>query len=142
MLDDLRRNAGDDGARRHVLRHDRARADDRAFANRHAWTDRHPCAEPHLVADDDRLCKHPATLVGIGIVVERRNDRLRTNKHVITDCDPSLVLKLATGVDEDALADLRVLAAVIASPDRHQLGPPRLVSALHYKRELRSFAAL
>jgi hypothetical protein len=53
-----------------------------------------------------------------------------------------LILELATGVDEHSLADLRVLAAVIASPDRHQLGPPRLVSALHYKRELRSFAAL
>ena len=111
-------------------------------ANRHAGTDRHACAEPHLVADFDRLGYHAAAFIWIGVVVERRNDRLRANQHIVADCDPALILELASGVDEHAFADLRVLAAVIASPDRHQLGPPRLVSALHYKREIRAFAGL
>ena len=135
-------HACDDGARRHVLCHDSARADDRAFADCHARADRHPRAEPHLVPDFDRLGEHSAAVVGIGVVVERRDDRLRADENVVSNGYSALVLELTAGVDEDALADLRVLAAVIASPDRHQLGPPRLVSALHYKRELRSFAAL
>ena len=142
MFDDFCRHAGDDGARRDVLRHYRACADDRAFANRHAWANRHPRAEPNLVADFDWLREHSAALVGIGIVVQCRDDRLRADENVVSNGYSALVLELTAGVDEDALADLRVLAAVIASPDRHQLGPPRLVSALHYKRELRSFAAL
>ena len=35
-FDDLGRHAGDDGAGRDVLRHDRARSDDRTFSDRHA----------------------------------------------------------------------------------------------------------
>ena len=135
-------HAGDDGAWRHVLRHDRTCADDRALADCHTGTDRHPRAQPHLVPDFDWLWDHAAALFGVWVMVERRNYGLRANQHIIADFDASLILKLASGVDEHAFADLRVLAAVIASPDRHQLGPPRLVSALHYKRELRSFAAL
>ena len=112
LLDCLRRNAGDDGARRHVLCHDRARADNCAFPNRHAGADRHPRAKPHLVSDHDRLGEHPAALLGIRIVVERRDDRLRTDQHVVADCDAALVLELTARVDEHALADLRVLSAI------------------------------
>ena len=142
MPDNLFRDASNDGAGRNVLRHDRPRADYRAFADRHARTDRHARAQPDLVANFYRLGNHPAALLRVGIVVQCRDDRLRADENVVSNGYSALVLELTAGVDEDALADLRVLAAVIASPDRHQLGPPRLVSALHYKRELRSFAAL
>ena len=46
------------------------------------------------------------------IVVQRRDDRLRSDENVVADCDASLVLELAARVNEHALADLRVLAAV------------------------------
>ena len=45
-------------------------------------------------------------------MVERRNDCLRTDQHIVADFDSALILELASGVDEHALADLRVLAAV------------------------------
>ena len=121
-FDDFCRHSGDDRPRWDILCDNRSSADNRTIANGYAGADCHPCAQPYLVADDDWLCEHPAALVGIGIVVERRNDRLRAYQHIVADGDAALILELATGVDEHALADLRVLATIRMERREHREG--------------------
>ena len=57
-------------------------------------------SDPHLVADPDRTRPHRGAIVRIQHVIERRNDGLRTDQHIIPDPNAALVLELAAGVDK------------------------------------------
>lgn len=67
-------------------------------------------SDPHLVADLDRTRPHRGAIVRIQHVIERRNDGLRTDQHIIPDPNAALVLELAAGVDKDTRSHMRILA--------------------------------
>src|SRR5262245_41063280 len=69
-----RRVADDDDPRRHVLRHDRSRADERLLADLDAGTEHRPAADPCATAYRRALDQLAPTLRSTHEIVVRRHD--------------------------------------------------------------------
>src|SRR5699024_11358311 len=78
----------------------------------HPWQDSHVRAEPHFVAYPDGRPMHIGAVARVSVVVQRGEYRVVPDQGVVADADATLVLELASGVDEDAGAQRDVLAEV------------------------------
>ena len=83
-----------------------------SFAYCHSLQYRYICSKPNLIFYTNRLECHVATMLWIGIVIDSTECCIVSYKAIIADEDASLILKLATAIDEHTLTNVGVLATI------------------------------
>ena len=112
LADDAGGDAGDDGVGGHVFRDDRPGPHDGSVPDGDAGDDGDAGADPDVFACDDGGGVGGGAMFRVKVVVHGGQDHVVAQKRPVPQGDAALVLEVAAGVDEDALAHGGVFAAV------------------------------
>src|SRR5574344_1639740 len=80
-----------------------------SFAYCHSLQYRYICSKPNLIFYTNRLECHVATMFRIEIVIDSTECCIVSYKAIIANEDASLILKLATAIDEYSLTNVGIL---------------------------------
>ena len=111
-FDDFCRNAPDDGSGGDILGDYGTGGHDGALADGDTRQDGDIGTEPNLIADADGTELHVATAVRVLGMIDGAQGGIVAYQAVVANEDAALVLKLAPGIDERALAHHCILAEV------------------------------
>ena len=81
-------------------------------SDRDTRENRSVCSDPYLVPDRDRRGDQISTLFRIKMMIQRCQDYVVADQRVVSDRYTALVLKLASGVDENIFSHMDVFPAV------------------------------
>src|SRR5574344_2690058 len=90
-----------------------------SFTDGDTRTDGYVCTKPHLIFNANWFECHVATMLWIGIVIDSTECCIMTNKAIIADEDASLILKLATAIDEYSLTNVGILSTISIEGREH-----------------------
>ena len=83
-----------------------------SFTDGDTRTDGYVCTKPNLIFYTNRLESHVASMLWIGIVIDRTECGIVSYKAIIADEDASLILKLTTAIDEHTLTNVGILSTI------------------------------